>query len=186
MDDTSVSDAIRTNGSEESAKPIESVRADMEAARRLGDYEAIEVLWSAFLKLANIMPGDEEFDRARNLVGRIDTSELRRLLADPAVDQLLGLNPPLETILANRYERRETESTHKELAMLRRYRTEEPRKAVGALGAILKRIRNKRVHGFKTRFGLRDSEILGAAVPLLRRLCELSLRVVEDDSMHRG
>ena len=70
--------------------------------------------------------------------------------------------------------------------MLRRYRTEDPQKAVSALGAILKRIRNKRVHGFKTRFGLRDSEILGAVVPLLRRLCELSLRVVEDASMHHG
>jgi len=54
---------------------------------------AYEVLWSAFLKLANMMPGDEEFDRARNLVGRIDIPELSSFLADPAVDPTPGREP---------------------------------------------------------------------------------------------
>jgi len=46
---------------------------------------------------------------------------------------------------------------------------------MAALGYVLKAIRNKREHGFKTRHGPRDAEILRAARQLLDRLCRAAL-----------
>jgi hypothetical protein len=46
------------------------------------------------------------------------------------------------------------------------------------LGEILKRVRNRRAHGFKSRHGPRDSEILRASRWLLWVMCQGALEGV--------
>jgi hypothetical protein len=57
----------------------------------------------------------------------------------------------------------------------RRVRSNSPSEALVALADVLKQIRNKRVHGFKTRKGVRDGVISGAARPLLLKLVGLAM-----------
>jgi hypothetical protein len=51
--------------------------------------------------------------------------------------------------------------------------------AMVSLGDVLRRIRNKRAHGFKCRGVERDGVILGAARGLLVALCEETLALSE-------
>ena len=119
------------------------------------------------------------------LVGRFPVAQMREVLHDPAVESLLTLDPPLETVLTDPYERLYPEDAKRALDQIREQRDANPREALLGLGEILKRIRNKRVHGFKTRSGVRDHEILGVARLILLRLCELAVEVLgEDDTLN--
>jgi hypothetical protein len=40
---------------------------DMRAASAMSDYDAVGALWDALLKLANEMPGKDEFGRMKEL-----------------------------------------------------------------------------------------------------------------------
>jgi hypothetical protein len=65
-------------------------------------------------------------------------------------------------------------------------RDKNPAQGVVSLGKILKRIRDKRAHGFKARGASRDAAILGAARPLLLRLCEFSMDVIQPNTKPAG
>jgi hypothetical protein len=138
----------------------------------------VEVLWVALVKAANRFPGKTEYRRMTRLVAGVPLESIKELLHHPAVDVLLGLEPPLETVLASSHERLEVQSAAAELTCIRQSRDDDPGAALIALGAILKRIRNKRVHGFKTRQGERDGVILGAARPLLFGLVVLVVQAL--------
>lgn len=158
---------------------LDDILQDLSASEGVSDYEAVEVLWVALVKSANLMPGKSEHQRMLALVERMPVQGIKLLLDHPAVDARLNLDPPLETVLADAHERLYEEETKAALTKIRDSRGKEPKEALFALGEILKRIRNKRVHGFKIRKGPRDIQILGATRPLLFGLCQLALEAID-------
>ena len=136
------------------------------------DYVAVELLWNILVKAAHAKQHRDEFERLLLLIADLDSEQAAKFVHHPAVDALLNLQPPLETVLANPHERLQTQKAAKELAAIRATRVAEPSKAAVFLLSVLKQIRNKRIHGFKTPDGLRDAQILGATRPLLRVLCQ--------------
>lgn len=157
---------------------LEAAIRDLERARELSDYEAVDVTWVAVVKLANLFPGDSENKRLLALLACLPEGEVRSLLADQAVDALLDLDPPLESILSSRHEWLNVDRTTRELHVVRELRSADPKAALPALAQVLKRVRNRRAHGFKTPDGSRDQEILAAAVHILRAIGETSVPVV--------
>ena len=163
---------------------LEEVASDLERSKTLPDYEAVNVLWVAIVKMANLLPGESEHRRMIALCNLLTESQVRDLLADPAVDELLHLKPPLESVLANEHECLKPEKIKKWISVIRDVRGTDPRKALDELGHILKQIRNKREHGFKTSEGPRDGPILSAAVRLLRLLSDAALLAHPLSSRH--
>lgn len=146
---------------------IEDVWGDVEASANESGYAAVNTLWLALLKLANTQPGSTEKDRMVALVRQIPANEASEIVNLPAVDALLSLDPPLESVLASRYERNDPQGAQRAIDAIRVNRMSAPRTALLSLGPLLKRIRDKREHGFKTRHGPRDSVILGATRSIL-------------------
>jgi hypothetical protein len=136
----------------------------------LPSYEAFDFAWIAVIKIANMLPGSKEHVRLLELGERLSDDAIRYILHREEVDTLLELKPPLETILSFSHERLDAERTRRELEQVRLCRDSNPRVALRNLVEVLKRIRNRRAHGFKTPEGPRDDEILGAAVWLVRLL----------------
>jgi hypothetical protein len=155
--------------------PIADVRSHLEAAASESHYTAVNTLWLALLKLANLEQGKSEFARMVALVGRIPEWTVASIVNDPAVDALLNLQPPLETVVSHRQEKLETAEVTAALNKVRAQRAVAPRDALDGLGFVLKAIRNKREHGFKTPAGPRDLEILGPARQLLGKLSQAAL-----------
>lgn len=155
--------------------PLDDVRGDLQAAASESAYTAVNTLWLALLKLANLEQGKTELMRMTSLINRIPEDTIRGIVADQAVDSLLNLDPPLETILAHPREELSAKEITEGLAVIRSQRTSNPRTAMASLGFVLKSIRNKREHGFKTRFGPRDTVILSGAKRLLELICSASL-----------
>src|SRR5262249_23238371 len=155
------------------------IAADLAAALHLPEYDAVDALWVALTKLANLIPGRNEHVRMVTLVHEMPIELVQQVMDDAAVDVLLDLDPPLESVLTDPYERLDAERTVRELATVRARRRSEPREACVTLGEILKRIRNRRAHGFKSRRGPRDAEILGAARRLLGVMCRGALEGVK-------
>jgi hypothetical protein len=145
---------------------------DMIKALSLPDYEAVEVLWVALTKFANLLPETSEHKRMLNLVSQLSIKSLNYIVSDPSIDELLKMDPPLETILANPHERLCLEETKQAINNFYVCRGDKPLESVLSLGEILKRIRNKRAHGFKTRSGPRDQVILKTARSVLQRMCD--------------
>ena len=152
---------------------LDSILKDMISAIQLPTYEAVDVYWVALVKIAHLMPGESEHKRLLNLLDELPIVCLESILHDAGVDALLDLDPPLESILVNRNERLSFEATQAAINSIRDNRIENPRAAIVSLGEILKRIRNKRAHGFKTRDGPRDEIILKSARSILQRFCEV-------------
>ena len=157
---------------------METARAELKRSYGLSDYEAVDVAWVAVIKIANLLTGKSEHSRLIALLERLPEDRIRTLLAHKAIDSLLSLDPPLETVLSMPHERLDAERTTKELSALRENRERNPKVALLNLAEILKRIRNRRAHGFKTPYGLRDQQILGAAAPILRAVGEVSVETV--------
>jgi len=154
---------------------LQKIRRDIEEAKISSDYVAVELLWVALIKAANTMPGKNEHERVLSLVNDISVQKIKEILFHPAVDTLLNLNPPLETIITNVHERLDGKIV-KAITNVRDFRKSNPQIALGKLGEILKRIRNKRVHGFKTANGPRDCVILGATRQILEKLCTIVIK----------
>jgi hypothetical protein len=152
---------------------IKEIREDIYAASTLSDYEAVEVLWVALVKAANLMAGNNEHRRIIRLIQTIPASALSQILSNSAIDRLINIKPPLETILADEHERLYPDMTREAITRVKSLRQKKPQQALLSLGEILKRIRNKRAHGFKTRSGPRDMEILSSARILLAQLCQV-------------
>lgn len=157
---------------------METARAELKRSYALSDYEAVDVAWVAVIKIANLLTGNSEYSRLITLLERLPEDRVRTLLAHKAIDSLLSLDPSLETVLSIPYERLDAERTAKELFALRQNRDHNPKVALRNLAEILKRIRNRRAHGFKTPYGLKDQQILGAAAPILRAIGEASIETV--------
>ena len=149
------------------SKLKQSILNEVDSASQQYPYEAVDVLWVALVKVANTYEGSEEHPRMLALVESMPREKIRQVLQLPAVDELLNLDPPLETVLADRHERLYPEATEEAIKTIQSKRDEDPKTALIALGEVLKRIRNKRAHGFKTRKGPRDAEILSATKSIL-------------------
>jgi hypothetical protein len=132
-------------------------------------------LWLVLLKASNRMPGRSEHTRMLALVNAIPETTIRSLLSLPAVDSLMNLSPPLETVLSEPLERLYPKETNAAIKNIRHRRNIDPKSALVSLGEILKRIRNRREHGFKTPDGPRDSEILAASRTILESFGVLAL-----------
>lgn len=154
-----------------SVQPLQDVDLDLKASASEPDYTAVNTLWLALLKLANLEKGKSERARMVTLVNRIPEANVRAILSAEAVDWLLNLEPPLETITSSPHEELRTNKVSEALKKLRDLRISSPKAALVSLGILLKEIRNKREHGFKTRVGPRDIEILRAARSILDKLC---------------
>lgn len=135
------------------------------------DYVAVELLWNILVKAAHSKNDADEFGRLKLLITDLTSGQADLFVQEPAVNRLLDLDPPLETVFANSRERFQAPAAAAEIATIRAERVTDPRNAAQALLSLLKRIRNKRVHGFKTPKGPRDAVILGAARPLIAMLC---------------
>jgi hypothetical protein len=134
----------------------------------LRPYEGFDVAWIAVIKMANMLPGSKEHDRLVELADRLSDDAIRHILHSDELDTLLHLNPPLETVLSFPHEHLDAARTAAELEQVRLHRNTNPKLALRNLVQVLKRIRNRRAHGFKTPDGPRDDEILSAAVWLVR------------------
>lgn len=158
---------------------FESIKEEVASTEGLSDYAAVGNLWTALIKIANKMAGKDEKTRIRALIDRIPRDSMRELLHRSSVDTLLNLDPPLETLMVSPHERLATRRAAREIRIVKSTRESDPRSAMISLVSILKRIRNKRVHGFKARGVSRDREILGAARPLILGLCHLGLEIID-------
>jgi hypothetical protein len=157
---------------------LRPILEDIESSAQMSDYEATDVLWVALVKLANSLPESNEHRRMLALVHSMSAPKLHQLLGSPAVEVLLKLDPPLETILCSPHERLDPTATLSAFASIRSANQGGPYEAAVSLGEILKRIRNKRAHGFKSRSGPRDQEILRAARLILDGLCGLAVEAL--------
>jgi hypothetical protein len=137
---------------------------------------AVNILWLVLLKLANLEDGRKEDVRMFALVGRLPEDAIRAIVNGDAVDSLLTLDPPLETVVGHPREELETARVTAALEKVRKFRSSAPREAMSGLGVVLKAVRNKREHGFKTPLGPRDSDILRPARHLLDQLCRAALQ----------
>jgi hypothetical protein len=122
------------------------------------------------LKVAKIVPEKSEHKRLVRLLELMSDSAVRLVLSEGAVDTLLNLDPPLEHLVSSKYERLDRQRTAEELEQVRRNRKSDPKNALLNLTHVLKRVRNRRAHGFKTREGPRDGIILGATAEILLRV----------------
>jgi hypothetical protein len=147
---------------------VDAAIKDINGTFGLRPYEAFDVAWIAVIKMANMLPGSTEHHRLVELGNRLSDDAIRHILQSEELDTLLNLKPPLETILSFPHERLDAERTARELEQVRVYRNSQPKLALRNLVDVLKRIRNRRTHGFKTPDGPRDKEILSAAVWLVR------------------
>ena len=161
--------------------PLSQVKvASDELARsyELSDYEAVDVAWIAMVKAANTRHEPNEHKRLVAVLDHVNVTVAREILLPPGVDALLNLQPPLETILTSPHERLDAERTKREMGEIRQSREGDPNGSLRALANIMKRIRNRRAHGFKTPYAPRDQEILGAAASVMRAMAKATIDVV--------
>jgi hypothetical protein len=137
---------------------IREIEQNLETINSLPDYNAVEQHWVDFTKLVNMEAGADETDRAKFFLARLPDKAINEILTLPAIDRLLNLDPRLETITVHQHERLYTKQVKDAMNIIRNLREQNPRKALASLGVILKHIRNKRVHGFKSVSGPRDAE----------------------------
>jgi len=149
-----------------------SLHQELEAVLDLPDFDRFERLWNLLIRVGLSEFEPEEGKRAFALLKRLSGSAMHRILNNSAVEELIELNPPLETVLAAPHERLRSLRAQRALDKLRRCRTERPAEALHALATLLKLIRDKRIHGFKTPHGPRDNQILRPASGVLRAIVE--------------
>lgn len=151
---------------------IDQIRRELAAASRLDPYNGFEQAYVCLVKLALEEPEPEEFARLKRTVSKLPQAVTSRLLDLPQVDDLLNLTPPLETILSHQKEELHAIETAEAMTTIRTMRHTNPRKALRSLVFVLKIIRNKREHGFKSADGPRDQEILSAARAVVTAIAE--------------
>jgi hypothetical protein len=115
----------------------QAILDEVVSARDQHPYEAVDVLWVALVKAANTMSEPNEHRRMLALVRAMPLEAVQRVLRLPSVDDLLAIDPPLETVLANSHERLNIEATQKAMQTIRSNRNDDPEAALIALGEIL-------------------------------------------------
>jgi len=153
----------------------EQILNEIISTQSLPDYEAFDTLWAVLTKAADLMQGESECQRTESLLERLSEEEIKRLLKDGSVDSLIFLDPPLETILTGPDEKPVEDSTMRIIAKVRSSRDFEPREALANLSEILRRIRDKLAHSFKTESRPGNNEVLLLARKILYLLCVLTV-----------
>jgi hypothetical protein len=155
----------------------EQILNEIIATQSLPDYEAFDALWAALTKVVNVMQGERDLDRQgmELLFKKLSEEEIKRLLKGGSVDSLIFLDPPLETILTDPDEKAVGDSTMRIIAEVRSSRDSGPREALANLGEILRRIRDKLAHGFKTESRPGNNEVLLLARKILYLICILTV-----------
>lgn len=162
------------------AEQIQDVRAELERSRRsASSYDAIDAAWLALLKAVNLCPGDDEHKRTAALLQQLPADRITSVLLSAGVETLLDLDPPLESILTSPHEEIDGHRTARQLDVVRRERESSPHGALTKLVSVLRRVRNRRMHGFKAPDGRpRDDVILTAATDILQQLDEVALETL--------
>lgn len=161
--------------------PLSQVKVASDELTRsyeLSDYEAVDVAWVAMVKAANTRPEPKEHMRLVAVLDLVNATIAREILLHPGVDVLLNLQPPLEVLLISPHERLNAERTKREMSEIRQSRESDPNGSLRTLADIMKRIRNRRAHGFKTPYDSRDQEIFAAAAPVMRAMAKATIDVV--------
>jgi hypothetical protein len=158
---------------------LDDVRSDLEVAAFESDSAAINTLWLALTKLAKQESGALEFDRLLAVVNRISEATMRAITEHRALDSLLALQPPLETLLSNPHETLRTKKVTAAIQRLRSSRSSDPQAALAALLYLLKTVHDKRDHSFKSRHGVREDEVTFPSRVLLDQLCWAALRALQ-------
>ncbi|WP_426701370.1 hypothetical protein ACPPVV_18775 [Rhodanobacter sp. Col0626] len=158
------------------AKQVKASIQDLERSHTLSDYEAVDVVWVAIIRIANLQNGQGEHQRLLALLDLLSAEAAANIVTSQGTDTLLNLDPPLEAIRSFVHERLDVQKTANELAAVKAIRIADPKAALAQLAETLKRVRNRRAHGFKTPEGPRDQVILGATADILRRVCDLAIQ----------
>lgn len=158
---------------------IKIARDESARSYELSDYEAVDVAWVVMVKAANTSPEPNEHMRLVAVLDQVNATVVREILLHPGVDALLNLQPPIETILTSPHERLDAKRTEREMSEIRQSRESDPKGALRALAEIMRRIRNRRAHGFKMPYAPRDQEILGAAAPVMRAMAMAAINAVK-------
>ena len=158
---------------------IDQIQRELAAASQLDPYNRFEQAYVCLVKLALGEPEADEFARNERMACRLLESEMSRIIELPQVDELLDPEPPLETILFHEKEELRSIETKEAITTIRAKRHSNSRKALRSLLFILKNIRNKRDHGFKSVDGPTDQAILKPAQSIAVALAEscLTLRL---------
>ena len=150
---------------------LKEIDAEIHIASQLRPYESVSELWVCLVKISNLLPSaGQEHEQVCSLVRGFDRKLASQLLGNNALDLLLDLDPPLETVLAHCRERLDGKADH-EIKRVKSRRQTDPKGALLTVIEILNRIRDKKMHGFKTPKGRRDQVILESAASLLHDLC---------------
>jgi len=155
------------------------IRAEIKKAKTLSDDEAVDVLWEALTNIAGSMDGKDEGERVSALLDAIQEEDVRPILNLGAVETLIYLDPPLETILAGPDEGPGPGGIEKAIGMVRSSRGSDPRAALQSLGEVLGCIRDTKAQGFQTPAGPRASEILSSARVILLALCNSAIKIIK-------
>lgn len=155
------------------------IRAEIKKAKALSDAEAVAVLWAALTRIADSMDGTDEGKRVLALIDAIHEEDVRPILNLHAVETLIYLDPPLETILAGPQEGPGPGIIEKAIGMVRSSRGSDPRAALRSLGEVLGCIRDNKAEGFQPSAGPMASEILSSARAILAALCESALKIIQ-------
>jgi hypothetical protein len=158
---------------------MDDIRGDIEGAVDQVPYGAVNTLWLALVKLANLEQPRDERERMSILVQRFSPAEAEKIVKNPAVDVLLNLDPPLGSI-ENRHEHTPQHAFETLIGNVQSRRANDPVAALLSLLGLVRKIRNAREHGFKTRSGPRDAVILRAARTILDELCRSALQMKEE------
>ena len=151
-----------------------AILKEIREAKELQPYRAVNGLWICLVKLANLLPRvGEEHEQIASLLRTLSREDSASIMTSEGIDDLLNLDPPLETVLAFPGERLSATKARKELERIRARRTNDPKAALGALLEVVQRIRDKREHGFKTPEGPRDNQILTATALILNCAVEV-------------
>jgi len=155
------------------------IRAEIKKTKSLSDDEAIAVLWDVLTKIATLRDERKEEQSVPKLLDAIHEEDVRPIMKLGAIETLIYLDPPLETILAGPQEGPGPGIIEKAVGMVRSSRQSDPRAALRSLGEVLGCIMNKREEGFQTPAGPRASEIISSARVLLAVLCESALKIIQ-------
>jgi len=95
------------------------IRAEIKRAKTLSDNEAIDVLWEALTNMATLLDERKEQHSVVTLLDAIQEEDIRPILNLGAIETLIYLDPPLETILAGPQEGPGPERIEKAIGIVR-------------------------------------------------------------------
>jgi len=149
---------------------LDTIIRDLNNTFYLSPYDGFQVAWDTILKMATHFPQNKELDRMVSLLKILPEEKVEEILSDSAVDELLNVRPRLKTLLSSKHESTNDDRISHEMKELVRLRIIDPRAAINILIAVLKRIRDHRVHGFESQEGSQDEVIFRTSLRLLYKL----------------